>query len=60
MDDLGRTGLHALTAIGAFFVVDRSMEIINMDSFIWTFLLADTAADTAVLAVELGGLAVVL
>ena len=59
MNDLYRTGVHALAAVFAFIIVDRSVEILDLYGSGRTFLLAHLAADTAVLASELGRFAVI-
>ena len=59
MDDLCRTGCHAGSAVCTLAVIDGSVEIIDHDRFIRTFLLAYLAADTAVFAHKLRRLAVV-
>ena len=53
MDNLCRTGFHAYSAIGTKGIIDRSMEIIDYDRFIRTFLLAYLTAYAAVFAYKL-------
>lgn len=59
MDDLCRTGCHAGSAVCTLAVIDGSVEIIDHNCFIRTFLLADLTADTTVFAYKLRRLAIV-
>ena len=60
VNDLHRTGRSTFAAAGTFFVVDRSVEVLDFDCAVRTFLLAYFTTDTAVLAGKLCCLTVIL
>lgn len=59
VNDLHRTGRSTFAAAGTFFVVDRSVEVLDFDCTVRTFLLAHFTADTAAFAGSFCILAVV-
>ena len=58
MNNFYRAGSLADSAISTFFIVDFCVEILNPDSFVLAFFLADFAADTAVGASEFSSFSV--
>ncbi len=58
MYSLNGTGIHTFAAACAFFVINRSMKILDLDRARRTLFLADLTADAPVFAAQLRCLAV--
>ena len=59
MNSLNGAGSHALSAVCTKLVIDRGMEVFDLDSTFRALLFADLTADAAVFAVLLCGFSVI-
>ena len=59
MNDLNGTGSHALSAVCTQLVIDRGMEVLDLDRAVRTLLFAYLTADAAVFAVQLCSFSVI-